>query len=201
MPVAKSQANQRTGRAGRECPGKCFRLYPRDIFEQLPDATVPEIQRMNIAQVFLQLKALNIESFHSFPFLSPPTPAVVRQALETLLHLGALDREQNLTEIGTKLAMLPLHPSFAYFLIKSEDFQCVQEALIAVSLLSVDNVFLQPFKDEDKQKAYHAHRVFASKDGDVITLVNIYNQWIKVIDLLIIFSFLSFNSCVLGEEG
>jgi HrpA-like RNA helicase len=178
-PVSKSQANQRAGRAGRECPGKCFRLYPENIFENLEVTTIPEIQRMNIGQVFLQLKTLKVQSFQSFPFLSTPSSMVIRQALETLLSLGALDKNQQLTPMGEKVAMLPLHPLYAYFLIKSEEFHCQQEALIAVSLLSADTIFLQPFKDEDKQKAYHAHRLFASKDGDLVTLIHVYQQWVK----------------------
>jgi ATP-dependent RNA helicase DHX8/PRP22 len=181
MPVSKSQANQRAGRAGRESEGKCYRLYPEIIFEQLNEITIPEIQRMNISQVFLQLKTLNLStSFYDFPFLISPSPIVIRQALESLLSLGALDKEQNLTEVGKKMSLLPLSPSYAYFIIKSEEYHCVKEALIAVSLLSVDNIFLQPYREEDKAKAYQAHRHFAMKDGDIITLINIYLKWKQV---------------------
>ena len=177
--MSKSQANQRAGRAGRESAGKCFRLYPEDAFETLQELTIPEIQRMNIAQVFLQLKTLNVASFKTFPFLSSPTPMVARQALETLLVLGALDKDQQLTEIGRQIALLPLHPTYAFFLLKARDFHCVQEALIAVSVLSADTIFMQPFREEDKQRAFHCHRLFASRDGDILTLVNVFQQWAK----------------------
>ena len=93
MPISKSQANQRAGRAGRECPGICYRIYTEDTYEhQLVEMTVPEIQRMNISQVILQLKVIGVERIGAFPFLSRPSDLVIRNALETLLHLGALDR-------------------------------------------------------------------------------------------------------------
>jgi HrpA-like RNA helicase len=92
LPVSKSQANQRSGRAGRECAGKCFRLFTEDTFEFLEEVSAPEIQRMNISQVLLQLKMLGVKSVSSFPFISTPSEIVLRKGLETLLLLGALDK-------------------------------------------------------------------------------------------------------------
>lgn len=180
MPVSKSQANQRAGRAGRECAGKSFRIYTESTYEDLEEASVPEIQRMNISQVLLQLKVMGIKSPMSFPFLSPPSSVVLRNGLEMLFLLGAVDRQQELTPHGRNMASLPLNPNFAHLLLKSIDLKCVSEALTAVSLLSAENVFLQPHREEEKKAAAQAHRNFATKDGDLPTLINIYQSWLKV---------------------
>ena len=92
MPISQSQGNQRAGRAGRDSPGKCYRLYTEEAFESLPVSTVPEIQRINIAQVLLQLKTLGVINLVEFPFISPPTETVFRKALELLLSLGCLNK-------------------------------------------------------------------------------------------------------------
>lgn len=77
------------------------------------------------------------------------------------------------------MASLPLDPTFAHLLLKSHELGCVSEALTAVSLLSSDNIFLQPHRDDEKRAAAQAHRNFASKDGDLPTLVHIYSSWLK----------------------
>lgn len=92
MPISQSQANQRAGRAGRECPGKCFRLFTESAFEELIESTTPEIQRVNISQIILQLKMYGIKSLDDFPFLSPPSFHGLRNSLEELLLIGALDK-------------------------------------------------------------------------------------------------------------
>jgi HrpA-like RNA helicase len=90
--VSKAQANQRAGRSGRECSGKCFRLFTEAAFEGLDMLSVPEIQRVNMSQVILQMKELGVKSPLDFYYLSPPSEMAVRKALEMLLHLEALDK-------------------------------------------------------------------------------------------------------------
>ena len=134
--ISKAQANQRAGRSGRESPGKCFRLYTEDMFESLEEVPIPEIQRVNIAQVILQLKAVGVESPLDFPYLSPPSRSSLRGALETLLMLRALDRDMSLTTHGRSMVRLPLEPHYAHLLLKSVEHKCVSEVLTIVSLLS-----------------------------------------------------------------
>lgn len=64
--------NCRSGRAGREGPGKCFRLYPESEFERLKDSTVPEIKRCNLSSVILQLKVLGVDDIIGFDFMEKP---------------------------------------------------------------------------------------------------------------------------------
>jgi HrpA-like RNA helicase len=99
--------------------------------------------------------------------------------LQLLWALGALDNTQKLTPHGQKMASLPLDPVFAHLLLRSVDLRCVSEVMTAVSLLSSDTVFLQPFREEDKKKAGMAHKRFASHDGDLPTMINIFEAWNK----------------------
>lgn len=92
IPVSQSQALQRSGRAGRECPGKCFRLYTEDSFSSLQLTALPEIQRVGIAQVILQLFAIGIEDPIHFPYISPPNKTALSKGLSQLLQLGALSK-------------------------------------------------------------------------------------------------------------
>src|SRR5262249_37584129 len=86
-PISKASASQRAGRAGRTKPGKCFRLYTEQDYENLPQANPPEIQRSNLAPVILQLKALGIDNVVRFDFLSPPPSELMSKALELLYSL------------------------------------------------------------------------------------------------------------------
>lgn len=178
-PISQSQADQRAGRAGRESAGKCFRLYTEDAFERLERSAVPEIRRVAVTQVVLQLSALGVQP-ESFPFPSPPEPSALRRALQVLVALGALDKARALTEHGMRMAKLPLEPMLAHMVLRSKEHGCTREAVAAVAMLSAENVFLQPHREEDKALAALAHRKFASREGDLPSLVNIYWTWISV---------------------
>jgi ATP-dependent RNA helicase DHX8/PRP22 len=73
VPASKAQTLQRSGRAGREGPGKSFRLYPEREFEKLEDSTKPEIKRCNLSNIILQLKALGIDDIVGFDFIDKPS--------------------------------------------------------------------------------------------------------------------------------
>ena len=90
QPVSKAQARQRTGRAGRETSGVCYRLYTEEQFDELKEMTMPEIQRCNLASVVLQLMALGILDVLHFDFLDSPSQDAIENALEQLVVLGAV---------------------------------------------------------------------------------------------------------------
>lgn len=90
VPVSKAQCRQRSGRAGREAAGKCFRLFPEAVFHGLPDAAVPEIQRSNLISVVLQLKALGVTDVLQFDFMDPPPRSALKTALSSLYALQAM---------------------------------------------------------------------------------------------------------------
>ncbi|GLT27624.1 hypothetical protein SLA2020_026080 [Shorea laevis] len=176
VPTSKAQALQRSGRAGREGPGKCFRLYPESEFEKLEDSTKPEIKRCNLSNVILQLKALGVDDIFGFDFMEKPSRAAIVKSLEQLFLLGALTDDCKLSNpVGYQMARLPLDPIYSKALILASQFNCLEEMLITVSMLSVESIFYAPRGKMDEART--AMKCFASPDGDHITLVNVYQAY------------------------
>eukprot|EP00980_Cylindrotheca_fusiformis_P016937 scaffold5157_cov100-Cylindrotheca_fusiformis.AAC.9 len=131
-PISQASARQRAGRAGRTGPGKCYRLYTEHAFktEMLP-TNIPEIQRTNLGNVVLQLKAMGINDLLGFDFMDPPPVATLVGALESLYALGALDEEGLLTRLGRKMAEFPLERESS---MHWEDTEPPQASYIALLL-------------------------------------------------------------------
>ncbi|KAG1334416.1 putative pre-mRNA-splicing factor ATP-dependent RNA helicase DEAH10-like [Cocos nucifera] len=145
IPTSKAQALQRSGRAGREGPGKCFRLYLESEFGKLVDSTVPEIKRCNLSNVVLQLKALGVDDIIGFDFMEKPSRMAIVKSLEQLLLLGALTDDYKLSDpIGRQMARLPLDPMYSKALILAGEFKCMEEMLMVVAMLSVESIFYFP---------------------------------------------------------
>uniref|UniRef100_A0A8C5IIY8 RNA helicase n=1 Tax=Junco hyemalis TaxID=40217 RepID=A0A8C5IIY8_JUNHY len=147
-------------------------------FEKLPKSTVPEMQRSNLAPVILQLKALGIDNVLRFPFLSPPPAQSMVQALELLYALGGLDMHCRLTEpLGIRIAEFPLNPMFAKMLLESGNFGCSQEILTIAAMMQIQNIFVIP--PNQKIQAARQHRKFAVEEGDHLTMLNVYEAFVK----------------------
>ncbi|KAJ3317198.1 DEAH-box ATP-dependent RNA helicase prp22 [Blyttiomyces sp. JEL0837] len=176
VPISQAQARQRSGRAGRTGPGKCYRLYTQQAYnnEMLPNS-VPEIQRMNLSNTVLMLKAMGINDLLNFPFMDPPPVQTMITAMELLYQLGALDTEGLLTRLGRKMAEFPLDPSLSKTLILSVDLGCSDEALTIVAMLSVQNIFYRP--KEKQAQADQKKAKFHQPEGDHLTLLTVYNGW------------------------
>ena len=176
LPISQAQAKQRAGRAGRTGPGKCFRLYTEEAFltEMLP-ASIPEIQRTNLATTVLALKAMGINDLLHFDFMDPPPLPAMVEAMRTLYYLGALDDEGYLTRLGRKMAEFPLEPPQAKMLLASVELGCSAEVLSIVACLSVQNIFYRP---RDKQAQADARKArFHHAHGDHLTLLTVYEAW------------------------
>jgi pre-mRNA-splicing factor ATP-dependent RNA helicase DHX16 len=177
-PVSKASAMQRTGRAGRTAPGKCFRLYTAWAFQhELEDNSVPEIQRTNLGNVVLLLKSLGINDLINFDFMDPPPSETMFRALEQLYALGALNDRGELTTIGRKMAEFPVDPMLAKMIIKSEKYGVSEEIATIAAMVSVGgSIFYRP-----KDKAVHAdnaHKAFhLGNVGDHIAFLNVFNGW------------------------
>eukprot|EP00002_Diphylleia_rotans_P021254 TRINITY_DN413_c0_g1_i3.p1 TRINITY_DN413_c0_g1~~TRINITY_DN413_c0_g1_i3.p1 ORF type:complete len:663 (-),score=132.26 TRINITY_DN413_c0_g1_i3:375-2363(-) len=177
-PVSKAAANQRAGRAGRTMAGKCYRLCTEKDFKSLLDSTTPEMQRSNLTPVVLQLKALGIDDILHFEFLSPPPVESMIRALELLYALGAIDDRGHLTDpLGNQMAEFPVDPPLAKMILSSPEFGCSQEIITIASMLNVQNVFV--FASDNKRAAEAARKSFAVAEGDHISLLNVYNCFIK----------------------
>ncbi|OMO93520.1 hypothetical protein CCACVL1_06472 [Corchorus capsularis] len=184
VPTSKAQALQRSGRAGREGPGKCFRLYPESEFEKLEDSTKPEIKRCNLSNVILQLKALGVDDVFGFDFIEKPSRAAIKKSVEELILLGALTDECKLSDpVGRQMARLPLDPIYSKALILASQFNCLEEMLIVVAMLSVDSIFYEPREKLDEAlfnplfligQSRTAKKCFTSPEGDHLTLINVY---------------------------
>lgn len=179
--VSKAQAAQRAGRAGRVSSGYCFRLYAEDDLAALDDVNAPEITRVDLAHVVLQLKSCGVHDPRSFDFVTPPSAEGLRRAFERLYALRAVDDDMRLTDRGRDMSRLPLDPTFAHLLLRSPEHGCVSETLSAVAMLSAENVFYRPGWGENaaSSKAAAAHRRFASHEGDLPTLLSVYETWRK----------------------
>ncbi|KAI5565039.1 hypothetical protein POPTR_014G117900v4 [Populus trichocarpa] len=156
-PISKASAHQRSGRAGRTQPGKCFRLYTERSFNQdLQPQTFPEILRSNLANTVLTLKKLGIDDLVHFDFMDPPAPETLMRALEVLNYLGALDDEGNMTKLGEIMSEFPLDPQLSKMLVVSPEFNCSNEILSISAMLSVSQYYLM--------KQMVSSRLFASAD-------------------------------------
>ncbi|XP_073056816.1 probable pre-mRNA-splicing factor ATP-dependent RNA helicase DEAH2 [Primulina eburnea] len=175
-PISKASAHQRSGRAGRTQPGKCFRLYTEKSFNNdLVAQTYPEILRSNLANTVLTLKKLGIDDLVHFDFMDPPAPETLMRALEVLNYLGALDDDGNLTKLGEVMSELPLDPQMAKMLVVSPEFNCSNEILSVSAMLSVPNCFVRP--REAQKAADEAKARFGHIDGDHLTLLNVYHAY------------------------
>jgi len=180
-PISQAAAQQRAGRAGRTCAGKCFRLYTSHSFQhELEPSTVPEILRTNMGNVVLMLKSLGVDDLLNFDFMDPPPPETLIRALEQLYALGALNDRGQLTKLGRRMAEFPIDPMLAKCIISSEKFKCVSQILSTVSMLSIgSSIFHRP-----KEKAVHADTArmnFArGGGGDHIALLRCYTEWAEL---------------------
>lgn len=175
-PVSQASAKQRSGRAGRTGPGKCYRLYTEAAFknEMLPNA-VPEIQRTNLGSTVLQLKAMGINDLVGFDFMDPPPVPTMISAMEHLYALGALDDEGLLTRLGRKMAEFPLEPPLSKCILASVDFGCSDELITIVAMLSVQNVFYRPREKQTQADAKKSK--FHQPEGDHLTMLAVYTGW------------------------
>jgi pre-mRNA-splicing factor ATP-dependent RNA helicase DHX16 len=179
VPCSRASANQRSGRAGRVGPGKCFRLYTKWAFmNEMEESTTPEIQRTNLNGVVLLLNSMGINDLLEFDFLDPPPTETLIGALNQLFALQALNHQGELTKIGRQMAEFPTDPMLAKALIASSKLGCVEEVLSIVSMLSESSsLFFRP-----KDKKIHADsaraRFTIKEGGDHFTLLNIWNQWV-----------------------
>ncbi|PRQ25723.1 putative RNA helicase [Rosa chinensis] len=175
-PISKASARQRSGRAGRTQPGKCFRLYTQKSFHNdLEQETYPEILRSNLANTVLTMKKLGVEDLSHYDFMDPPAPETMMDALEVLYFLGALDEDGNLTMVGEIMSEFPLDPQMSKMLIVSPQYNCSNEILSISAMLSVPTPFIRP-RDE-VQEADEAKAEFAHIDGDHLTLLNVYHAY------------------------
>ena len=172
-PISKSSADQRKGRAGREAPGQCFRLYTEDGYEGLERDNKPEILRCDLSQAVLNMKARGVNDVVNFPFLTPPPREALEKALLLLLQLGALEDNGKINDVGRQIARLPLTPSLGRVIVEAAkpEVACLNEVIDIVACLSVENIFLNVDTEEAREQAQAARSQLIKRQGDHLTLL------------------------------
>ena len=176
--ISKSSVEQRKGRAGRTSEGKCYRLYSQDLYnDAMPDRMLPEILRVQLAHAILKLYEIGITDILAFDFVEQPDPVALAAAVETLKFLGAIHNDQ-LTDLGKKIAVLPLEPQLAKVLLDGIDAGIGLEAAVAVTISSLaGNVFFRGGTNEMKSESDQKKTQFCHPAGDQMTSLLVYQNW------------------------
>lgn len=171
--ISQASANQRSGRAGRTSDGIAIRLYAEDDFAKRPAFTDPEILRTDLAAVILQMMALGLGDILAFPFLQPPDKRGVRDGLDLLAELGAVEGAR-LTKTGRMLTQLPVDVRFARMLVEAKQHGVVREVAAIVAGLSIQDPRERPL--EKRPQADQQHARFVDPTSDFVTLLNLWNH-------------------------
>ncbi|MCZ8381487.1 ATP-dependent RNA helicase HrpA [Mycobacterium sp. CPCC 205372] len=171
-PISQASAAQRAGRSGRVAPGVCIRLYSEDDFASRPRYTDPEILRTNLAAVLLQMSALGLGDVERFPFLDPPDARSIRDGVQLLQELGAFDEGGALTDVGRRLARLPLDPRIGRMILQADTEGCVREVLVLAAALSIPDPRERPADREEAARQKHAR--FADEQSDFMSYLNLW---------------------------
>ena len=141
--ISKASASQRSGRAGRTGPGHCYRLYSSAVYERdFPEFADPELLRMPIEGVVLQLKAMNLQHVVNFPFPTPPDRRSLAKAERLLSYLSAISPTGEVTQIGSTMSIFPISPRFARIMLVGHLHGCLPYTIALIAGLSAPEVFI-----------------------------------------------------------
>ena len=170
--ISQASANQRQGRCGRVANGVCIRLYSKDDFLARPEFTPAEILRSNLASVILKMLRLGISDLQQFNFIDAPDKRLINDGLKLLQELNAINKQRKLTKIGRQMSDLPIDPRFARILAAANELGCLRDAIILVSVLSVQDPRERPA--EKQQAADQAHQKIAHPQSDFYTYLHLW---------------------------
>jgi len=142
--ISVASSDQRAGRAGRTAPGVCLRLWTDREHAQRPLQELPEVKRLDLAEVVLTLKAAGIDDIYGFPWLEKPEPKALERAETLLEDLGALHGPQKaITEVGRRMLRFPMHPRYARMFLAAQDYGCVRSVALMAALTQGRNFLLR----------------------------------------------------------
>uniref|UniRef100_A0A096MAH8 DEAH (Asp-Glu-Ala-His) box polypeptide 34 n=1 Tax=Poecilia formosa TaxID=48698 RepID=A0A096MAH8_POEFO len=176
--ISRASSEQRKGRAGRTGPGVCYRLYSESDYNAFASYPVPEIHRVALDSLVLQMKSMDLGDPLSFVFIDPPPTASIQTAVTYLKEQGALDSRGELTSIGKLLAQLPVDVVIGKMLVLGSLFNLVEPVLTIAAALSVQSPFLRSSQQNPDCKT--SCQPLHSNQGDPFTLLNTFNAWVEV---------------------
>ncbi|KAG0168835.1 DEAH (Asp-Glu-Ala-His) box polypeptide 34 [Apophysomyces sp. BC1015] len=176
--ISRASATQRSGRAGRTGPGQCFRLYSENEYNHFNDFSVPEIQRVPLEPLLLQIKAMELGDPRTFNYIETPSPDAINASMEFLRNLGAVDASENIMALGTILADLPVDSIIAKMLIMATVFNIVDPVITIAAGMSVQSPFAR-VSPNTSTNILQNRKTFDSHHGDPFTLLNLWQAWLE----------------------
>lgn len=141
--ISKASAKQRAGRAGRTGEGHCYCMYSSAVYERdFEEHAIPEILRMPIEGVVLQLKAMNLQHVKNFPFPTSPDRQGLESSEKLLTYLSAISPTGQITQIGSTMSIFPLSPRYARILLVGHLHDCLPYTIALVAGLSAADIFI-----------------------------------------------------------
>jgi ATP-dependent helicase HrpB len=141
--ISRASADQRAGRAGRTAPGVCLRLWTQREHEQRPAQELPEVKRLDLAEVVLTLKASRVDDVKNFRWLEPPDSKALTRAEELLVDLAATDDQSQITDLGRRMLAFPLHPRYSRMLLAAQESGCVRAVALIAALTQGRDLLLR----------------------------------------------------------
>ncbi|WP_369412270.1 helicase-related protein [Geotalea toluenoxydans] len=166
--ISAASASQRAGRAGRTAPGTCYRLWTEHSQSTLIPFTVPEIRSSDLSSLALELALWGVNDPAALSWLDVPPAAALAEARELLKKLGALDHNFLITQLGRKMALLPLHPRLGHLIIEGERR--------GYGELACDMAALLTERDIISRSSSHVTQV---SDSDILDRIELVADWRK----------------------
>ncbi|VDK34160.1 unnamed protein product [Taenia asiatica] len=188
--ISKASADQRKGRAGRTGPGVCFRFFKEEEYNEFQPFTTPEIKRVPLDLLTLQMMAMGLPDVKRFPFIEPPETKSLDEALETLVSHGAATRWTGvnsgdgerivITPLGRLLAELPVELSIGRVLVMASLFRLVEPVLTLATGMAVQSPVGAARSGESRLRQAEALRPFENDHGTPFMIADLFDEWLQI---------------------
>ncbi|KAM0681573.1 ATP-dependent RNA helicase dhx8 [Glugoides intestinalis] len=178
--ISKAQAKQRAGRAGRTHPGVVYRIYTYSTYLNMEQTQAPEILRSRLHSLVLEMLSLGISNVRGFDYLDKPLDNCIKNALQYLFYVKAIDIKGRITVLGSRISQFPLDPELTVSLFAAKKLGCLNAVATIAPFLDYKTPFIDIKQDNQKFKAFKDARfTFQDPKGDFYTYINVFNSWKK----------------------